>query len=366
MNGYKNERMCNSYIRGFRNRQLEKKWEDLMRIAFLVGNGFDRALDNAKVRITGKESVANTAYKGAYDFFERYDFLEHELKDNVFVGDLLKTTLDKCSDWEKLMVEEFNAITSSTEWPRLFRDKDNTVAFIKEVFRLWEKAMNAEAVYEKVFPEFRKSLIELFERIDPSDLERLESLLDLNDRFNKEDISVGFVTFNGTNILERFVQDLSVAPVEMRLNGKNKPVKLLPEVHYVHSNIHCDEEAYISKAFGTTDKKKVYKLDNNNIPTSVKCSLIKTNPLFKEWIKEADLIVVHGLSLGESDSQYMQWIMEQVEKKAVLLDFPLNNTDRLTRTRLYTDNSRNPGIDSKIIIGVNPKCNVKGALLFDF
>ena len=74
MNGYKNERMCNSYIRGFRNRQLEKKWEDLMRIAFLVGNGFDRALDNAKVRITGKESVANTAYKGAYDFFERYDF----------------------------------------------------------------------------------------------------------------------------------------------------------------------------------------------------------------------------------------------------------------------------------------------------
>ena len=337
-----------------------------MRITFLVGNGFDRALDNAKVRITGIKSAANTSYKGAYDFLERYEYKKNELNNNAFVDDLLNTTLDKCSDWEKLMVEEFNSITSSTEWPKLFRDKDKTVGFIKEIFSVWECAMNDKSVYDKVFPEFRKSLIELFERIDPSDLERIESQLDLNDRFNKEDISVGFVTFNGTNILERFVQDLSVTPVKMRLNGKEKTVKLLTEVNYVHSNIHCGDEEYISKAFGTTDKKKVYNLDNNNIPTSVKCSLIKTNPLFKEWIKEADLIVVHGLSLGESDSQYMQWIMEQVEKKAVLLDFPLNNTDRLKRTRLYTDNNRNSGIDSKIIIGVNPKCNVKGALLFDF
>lgn len=339
-----------------------------MKITYLIGNGFDRALDGALTRTKGK-SLVGTSYTKVYGFLDYFDFNKNELKDNVFVNDLKKTSKKffgqyLFSDWEKLMVNRFNKHYSPSKFNKLFKEKDQAVGYIKEVFRLWENGFD-NSVIDSIYPEFEESIINLFSRISPSNLSTITNSLPQMTTSNP--IQIKFVTFNGTNVLERLVNKLASSHKKITINSTQYNLDIDTNIEYVHSNIHQPDDIYLAKAFGTTDDIILNRISKK---TNRSNELKKTNSSFITCIDDANLFVIHGLTLGITDGQYMKWIIDRVENGAIALDLPLRSTNTRNRKKQYTNFCTTTEAKSRVIVDVNPtyvsSVPGPGSLIFHF
>ena len=327
-----------------------------MKISYLIGNGFDRALSVGSVFTLGGKPV-DTSYEGLYNCLAFFGYTDYEL----FYNDLAQN-LDY-SRWEDLLIERFKKINSDKDAKEYKRQKNQTIEYLQDAFKLWEQRFTPEMIDDR-YREFEDATLNFFDRMSTGYQTHLLKILS-NRIKDDSDITIEFLTFNGTNILDQLVEMLNKSAKQMTIGGKAYSIKGSIKVLHVHSNINDSD--YVSKAFGTTVAS-----DLKSSFISVKDSnLLKTNSLFEKWISDTDVFVVHGLSFGTCDSQYRDWVANRIDNGAVLVDFPWRNpTSNLSKIEADRKALFSAGVSmsSNIIVELNPsyRGGQSGAVIYSF
>lgn len=324
-----------------------------MKITFLIGNGFD-------IAIASKLNIRKTGYKDIYNRNEFYGFNKIELGNNKLVKSIFDDKDYLRSDFEDVLVSYFNNLNDESEVLDFYRDKDNFCGYIYEYLKnFYEENVKKKNFINICIDEFSNSILRFIDRMDANDKIKVKDYL-----FSKDDgsetIFVNFINFNGTNTLKLLVDELKSKNLNMMVG--NKTFKLvLEDVNYVHSKLDGKTQNYHEYAFGTTSENNIK--NQLSLPKSI-CNLLnKTNYNFKEWVKDTDLFITHGLSFGNSDEYYWGEVIKKIYKDSMLIDFPFvkkeskmseENIDRIKKQIFkkiakYDDNSK---VDQNIIISI--------------
>lgn len=333
-----------------------------MKITFLIGNGFD-------IAFTRKNSLS-TSYSNLFDFFSKYGITVNELKSNDCVVYL------KMGDFENLLVEKYKSINTPEELFKFYNDKDELCAFICEKFKLWQN--DALGYLNTREAEFEESITGFYNRMEPANQNTLIGFLN-NKISPDESITVDFITFNGTNVLEKLVDNLRQKSLKVSIENIDYDL-LIGNVYYVHSSVDNRYSNYHRMAFGTTVEEDIQsntiQLDSQKrvtLPKSIHEPLLKTNYDFEKWIKDSDLLISHGLSFGHADKRYWNIISECLNSGAVLLDcdfrhsglfnIPAQNNEIIKRKSNFATHVQN-----RIIVDMNPgfKPGKETSIIFSF
>ena len=333
-----------------------------MKISYLIGNGFD-------IAFTERNSLT-TSYGNLYDFFLKYEITTNELKDNNCIVDL------KMCDLENRLVDKYNAVRTPEDLFKFYKDKDELCAFICERFKEWEN--EASTYINTREAEFEESITGFFNRMEPSNQNTLFNYL--KDKLNQdESITIDFITFNGTNVLERLVNSLRKKTLKITIGNSDYNI-LIGDVYYVHSSVDKRYSNYHRMAFGTTVENDIQshtiQLDNGNyvtLPKSIHEPLLKTNYDFETWIDDSDLLITHGLSFGHADQRYWDNISERLNNGAVLLDCNFRHFGLFSKSAQHAEiinrkSSFSAHVQNRVIVDMNPgfKPGEETSIIFSF
>ena len=262
------------------------------------------------------------------------------------------------------MIEKFKDVDSKEGMNIFMKNKEQAIGYMMEAFRLWELQFD-DSFLNCIYREFENSVTDFYSRMSKDNQTKLIAAL-TERKLADHRITLEFLTFNGTTVLNKLVKRLDNSGCKVNIGGEEYKINTGIKVHHVHSDIFNDKE-YMSKAFGTTIEED---LQSPYIQIS-DTGLLKTNIQFENWISDTDLFVVHGLSLGNCDKKYRIWVTNRIGEGAVLIDFP-----RRGKREKYsqTQNEREAlfGFNSltcdRIIVELNDlfRTGNKGAVIFNF
>lgn len=315
----------NCYIRYNQINTVGKRGEQ-MKVTFLIGNGFDIALSQ-------KYNIYKTRYKDMYNFTQKY-FKNFELTDNRLAQSIYEDNSDVYwSDFESGLIKYFKKeVTSEKTIIDYFKDKDQLCNYINDyLMDFYQDNINKQNFINDCLDEFYESVLNFLSRMSNSNRDKLIPFIENKTKLNPI-IQIDFINFNGTNTLEKLVNELKK---NLYLKVGDKKIKsYLGTINYVHSKIEGKTENYYNYAFGTTEINFFEDIRFNNainkceiLPTSILNALDKTNYEFIEWINNTDLFITHGLSFGNSDEYYWGKVIEKIYSGSMLVDFPFVNKE---------------------------------------
>lgn len=287
-----------------------------MNITFLVGNGFDINLG------------LNTRYT---DFYPTYlskghdDILSRAIADNydkwadleIALGKVLKeVTPEQVDDFldskgklegdlaEYLRNEESRLVLSSKELPGEFRK--NVAGFSKEFtakeqadYRKWQSSVSAS-------------------------------------------ISYRFISYNYTNGLDGIVaKGKSVQSFDTHVSGNTRYTDSVGAVHHIHGTLDSDlilgvnDASQIDNPVLQTDSRLVDYIVKAEVNEALGEQRMETA---KRIIDESDYIGVYGMSIGDTDLMWWQYLLAWMQKK---------DSRRLV-LYVYADPSDNPSGQEKL------------------
>ena len=292
-----------------------------MRVTFLVGNGFDRAVGLA----TGYDDFYKWYCKKKSDSEVIEEFKQEIQK---YLISLLQES-DTESEEVKLWSDLEYGLGQCTE--KLFK---NRIPDFLECYEDIHNAMNRyidiqnqtfdlENIPEKQVEKLRKGLNNFYEELSPAEKQTIKKQFE---RKINENCEIRLLTFNYTDTLEACAREMNKAPVRSWDYGGSKlSMTVNPNVLHVHGRIDFypimgvnDESQIANKEF----LKNEDVLDNLIKPASV-------NAIGELWHQEAesaimasDIICIFGMSLGCTDAKWwalvMNWLKQNVNHHLIV------------------------------------------------
>lgn len=269
-----------------------------MNILYIFGNGFDKA------------QGMNTSYPEFYQYLKRK-------KGSIFWEQLKKDIDEKnelWSDMEFALGKFTSQIHAASNFDDLYYELSDC---------LQEYLKNEESnyyPYDQLKEKFIKDFINPFNYIETTDTINFKRLLEGKRPIEHplvEHISV--MTLNYTNTLERLLPDDLLAKSNSFTNSYK-----LDNSHYLNNIIHVHGQLGDSIIIGVDNEEQI---DNEQFRNSadIKDLLVKeqSNRVMgntrqeqcEHLIKEADVIFLYGVSLGETDRHWWSLIGDMFEQK---------------------------------------------------
>ena len=354
-----------------------------MNITFLIGNGFDLALG------------LKTTYENAFNYpgFISNQIFQH--KEWVNLMNLLRkkgtnsepqwgmfeeVLVDYCkeyihstndfnnfkifkTDLSNLLVTYFSGIVdfglpnktlSHYDSLKKMNTRDNQ--FLNKAKEMDEDTESKVIKFNNYYSEFVLSVTKFYERLENN---KSQFIIDyITQNTENASITLNFVNFNYSNSLEKFVEKFEKDICNYTiLNYKIN----VGDFHYIHgSSKNVIDDSNIVQ-FGITDPNLQLGI-GYDFETDLKDVLTKTNTQFKKWCHNSDLIIVHGLSMGNNEIYYLNIIDEYLKCNKILIDFPYIDIDKKSSNDLNNLENIRKSIFSKehndnVIVDINPETN---------
>ena len=285
-----------------------------MRIAYLIGNGFDLNLG------------LKTSYK---DFYEYYLKLNSDNDHVLEFKKELSKNMENWSDLERELGEystKFSYYESDAFISLLDDIQDALVDYLKIQQDLYEPLIaDINKVYDDIFcpekylTEKEKDYIEMFKKT-----------------FNEDLCEVDVIVFNYTNTFEKIV-NWSGRDIIMGIHGgtKKKFQCIFKNLEHIHGTVDKDMLMGVNDLGQISNKN--FEKNQDVIDALVKPMMNKLTGSYREEkcenaILKADIICIFGMSLGITDRKWWELINQRmVTGKAVTIIFSKNDSIKLTR-----------------------------------
>lgn len=263
-----------------------------MRVLYLIGNGFDLA-QGIKTRYS--------------------DFYEAKIKslpeEESIIGKLRNSITENTETWSDMEkgLGRFTAEMGGID------DLDNTYRFLRDNLRDYLKEEQAKLIVTpKSVAANRKLLLQPGVGLPPESIDAINNYVANNKRNNKI-LDINIISFNYTDVVERA---FGYEGAEINLE-KTDPdvVTKLEHIYKVHGDLDhmvmgvADESQIANKAFAND-------LDASEELLKPKYIAARRDYVWKrcyDCISKADMIVLYGLSIGETDKNWWTKVVERVE-----------------------------------------------------
>ena len=274
-----------------------------MQITFLVGNGFDISCG------------LRTSYS---QFYEWYCKQEKSEKEHV---NAFRETIDKdikagkknWADFEEAMGQYTKKFTPDTvhDYIDCFEDAHEKLMDYLEAERL----RFDDIISEEEIKKQRLVLKKLYSELSEQEVRLFDNLYQSN-RGGSSTIS--FISFNYTDILDRYVAEVSKEPLDVWSNagGHRCTLSVSPTVIHAHGKL---EEHPI---FGVNDEHQIGNSELLKTPNFAELTIKpkSVDALGKLWHEEANkllenstIICIFGMSMGYTDATWFEKIMEWLQ-----------------------------------------------------
>ena len=306
----------------------------LVQIAYLIGNGFDIHL--------GLESKYQQFYGWLLKELDKEDNSEDKLF-NVDNNELVQEFLLHKDPWHiKNQNSNITINWKDDDWAdfeasllnniRMLSKQDNANEKVKKQIRNLQQVNKLLAYYLKQQTEIIESKINFdicnielslsqqFSKLPSEDFELIKNLL--TQQFKKlpqkkQSGNISFINFNYTFLLQQFINSREIIAIDglhSILNFSN--FNLNSKIYYPNGNFLDTPELGI----GTKEEiPESLELTENEINYLAKESFARIKRdgrvnKISSLISEADITLIYGLSLGESDDFYISKVMENLLK----------------------------------------------------
>lgn len=259
-----------------------------MRILYLIGNGFDLA------------QGLNTRYS---------DFYKDRILKKDLSGDMLmklqssiKDDIKSWADMEKRL-GEFSSEMGTIE------DVDTVYDFLKKELRDYLQNEQERIIIDKEKVSINREILLTPEKfLPPESKDTIRTLINKG-----TNIQIDAISFNYTDVFERAISYTSRL-IEIKQPGASSPVKMV-SVYKVHGAL--DREMIMGVADEEQITNKVLASDIDALEVMVKP---RTTALRRDYISSrcsylianSDIIVMYGLSIGETDRNWWKQITDRL------------------------------------------------------
>lgn len=279
-----------------------------MNITFLVGNGFDIS------------AGIDTSYSGFYKWYCTKGRTENDpepewIKD--FKNDILK---DMEKPPEERMWSDFEwglgNYVQNFEDDTLYQFIDCYEDAVTNLQKYIELQMEGKArdIPPKQGEMFSRGLLSFADELSDASREAIKNMLPPH---INEDVWISFISFNYTNVLDKFVQAISNVPLIRWTRGSAYYARVYFPVLHIHGSIDN------MPLMGVNDKDQICSdllKENINlqrclvkpIASAAVGNLVQQRA--KEQIEKSKIICLWGLSIGETDAQWWEEIMNWLSK----------------------------------------------------
>ena len=299
-----------------------------MDITFLVGNGFDLSL----------------GYKTSYEDFYKY-YLEQtrDSKDKA-ISCLRDSIANDLNSGSRLWTDFEVGLGKFTQEFGEDQVENYIEAYMDAVLKLHDYLSNLpkldgpEVLTEEQLDAARKSIYQFYQGGTSQEQSVFPNLMEY-EKTNGNGITFNFVSFNYTNFLDEYIAALAQKPIDVRSVIK-------PNVFHVHGLLNdypivglSSEDQILNPAFQKNDDLRA-----TLIKTITESSIgYRRSPTLKGLINKSRIVCLWGLSLGDSDKHWWNFICNwlQDDPTRILFIFkygvaPPSNilpVDRLRKTR---------------------------------
>ncbi|MDI6498924.1 AbiH family protein [Leuconostoc suionicum] len=303
----------------------------MVKIAYLIGNGFDIHL--------GLPSKYSQFYQWLHEVFKnhindsKYKTLmnrKNDLVQELIMAFELKTngeknnfnSTDLWSDFEEELKNRIHQLSENEDANfkvgQLVKNLQDINALM--TFYLKDKLKTIEKVNEFSANTVENSLSKPINQLESEQLNLLKSLIRNeieSHNYKANNHLINFIDFNYTPLLEQYLAGSSsivINEISDIFSSSYKNMKLSDKIEYPNGNFNDTPELGI----GTKD----------DLPDNLHLTKIQTNYLVKEAfarrrmdgrvtrikkiIEEADIIIFYGLSLGQSDDLYISTVVSSL------------------------------------------------------
>lgn len=261
-----------------------------MNILYIFGNGFDKA------------QGLKTSYPEFYEHLDKQEgsTLLQGLKSNI------KKDTKLWADMEKAFGEYTSLIDSPQDFISLYEELSGQLQdYLKSEDSQFTPTVDQKERFKKDFLSFRKYFGEL-------DQNRYNQYVD---KFRNESRNIYVMTLNYTSTLEKLLSmDMMKSEQEMAFDG-NISLRNIVHVHGKLDDsiiIGVDNEKQIAnESFRNDDDIKdwLVKIQSNHAMKLMK------HEKCENLIANANLIILHGVSLGETDLRWWKLIGKELKKR---------------------------------------------------
>lgn len=281
-----------------------------MQITYIVGNGLDI------------QYGLKTRYRDFYEYqFENYEKKKNHnpkyrnyIYDDLFKDSNRESNYDDWSDFELALgqlTKNNNDITNNAENKEKFID--NLEEVIDDLRNYLKNVQNSFEVDNKHI-DFIGSILKLQEDIPQAKKEILKNKL-MEDRNTRDSISI--LTFNYTDVLDRLYEDSQKeSSTSLRNTGFGFTVVAPAHAHGTldfSATLGVSDETQISKLF--TEEEQEYLIKQLVLSSSREQVDIQNENI----IDSSDIIVIYGMSIGETD----KYIWNKIANHSVKNNVPL-------------------------------------------
>ena len=261
-----------------------------MNIVYILGNGFDKAQDMA------------TSYPEFYKYleFEKRSALIEMLKNEI------KSDKEQWSDMEEAFGKFSSKIDTEDDFTKLYFD-------LNDLLQIYLKSEDDAFVpIEELKIKFREDFLITGKYLEEADRKRFNTFAN-SVNYNVKDFNV--ITFNYTNTLEKL---LSIDDKNSRVEKSFGSNRLLHNLIHVHGKLEeaiiigVDNEMQITNNIlknNENEKDLFVKIESNHAMKNLKH---ETSDAF---IKNAHLIILYGVSLGNTDLRWWTLIGQELKRR---------------------------------------------------
>jgi hypothetical protein len=269
-----------------------------MKVLYLIGNGFDLNLG------------LNTSFE---DFFEYY---KNTISDEPLIQKLKENIKGKKKDWSDLEIafgeytKKFNTLE---EFDLVFDNlKDELAIYLIQQ----QNNFDFEILNQKTFFNF---LGNPESYLLPKDKNQIKNIFS---KFGSSNWSLEISTFNYTSILDILIgKDKNNFSIGIRQNGQNVIFKRLVHIHgYLDNHM----------VLGVNDVDQIGNFHFKNNPVIInsivkdKCNesyKLMTEQIVRNQISRANLIVIFGSSIGDTDKIWWEFVGKRLTQDCILILF---------------------------------------------
>lgn len=273
-----------------------------MNILYILGNGFDKA------------QGMKTSYPEFYQYLMKQKgspFLEQLKKD-------INENTNLWSDMEEALGKFTSKVNDATDFDKLYFELSE---HLQHHLKKEEENFNPSDEQKN---KFLHDFINPFDYIEATDLNNINKLLSENTPIGYplvEHISV--MTLNYTNTLERLL------PNEIGVDNENYSYDYrIDNSHFLRKIIHIHGQLGDSIIIGVDNKEQIANeqfknnLDIQDILVKEQSNRVMGNTRHEQCenlIKDADAIILFGVSLGDTDAHWWNLISEIFAKKKLYI-----------------------------------------------
>lgn len=261
-----------------------------MNIVYILGNGFDKAQDMA------------TSYPEFYKYleFEKRSALIEMLKKEI------KSDKEQWSDMEEAFGKFSSKIDTEDDFTKLYFD-------LNDLLQIYLKSEDDAFVpIEELKIKFREDFLITGKYLEEADRKRFNTFAN-SVNYNVKDFNV--ITFNYTNTLEKL---LSIDDKNSRVEKSFGSNRVLHNLIHVHGKLEeaiiigVDNEMQITNNILKNNenvKDLFVKIESNHAMKNLK------HETCEAFIKNAHLIILYGVSLGNTDLRWWTLIGQELKRR---------------------------------------------------